>query len=74
MSETAPGKTVHQWAANPPCEIVIYQRAYVGSQCGEQHHQKHVQVAALYAAGGTTASEGKGMNELSIIISIVIVQ
>jgi hypothetical protein len=30
--------------------------------------------AALYAAGGTTTSDGKGINELSIAINIVIVQ
>jgi hypothetical protein len=31
-------------------------------------------LAALYAAGGTTTSEGNGMNELSIAISKVMVQ
>jgi hypothetical protein len=30
--------------------------------------------AAVYAAGGTTTSEGKGMKELSIAINNVIVQ
>jgi hypothetical protein len=29
--------------------------------------------AALYAAGGTTTSEGKGINELSMVINNVIV-
>jgi uncharacterized protein YjeT (DUF2065 family) len=30
--------------------------------------------AALYAAGGTTISEGKGINELSMVIKRVMVQ
>lgn len=30
--------------------------------------------AALYAAGGTTISDGNGMNELSMVMRSVIVQ
>ena len=70
VPETAVGKLVNDGASQPFCQIVVYQ----GSDICPYGIFMLSLLAAFQAAGGTTTSEGKGINELSMAINKVMVQ
>ena len=78
MPPSAVGQAIDERTPQPACQIVIDQRTDVGTEGSKTTTSTMLScpspVEANHAAGGTTTSEGKGMNELSMAMKSVMTQ